>query len=424
MSNGSHSLVSSRGLALALCMTGEIVLARFASAQFASAIDLSSRAAQPNAETWQSELAVSPFMRFDHRRVSVDGRWTAFGGEGQRLSGFGNLDATYYSPTLSGLQLSITGFTDRTLLNETFAVSRIGTDARLSYRTGSSGAWLGREISRDNKPTPISPVADYAVGGWHQWRSAILTLSVSSFGSREGARAASSHTETRPIGINQSTPSNLPDTGGRSSVRTLDTITVIDSGNAGRRRNWRDAQLGLHWSAGRVALQGLIGTRFSLTNTPNETWGQAQASIALAPSLAVIAAGGVHPSSAAYGIARSRFMELGVRISPNALRRPRLAVGVRPTVSAFEIENAENGRKTVRIRLPQARSVELSGDFTNWAPISLKRGDADQWETTLAISPGMHRLAIRIDGEAWTTPPGIAAVQDEFQGTVGVILVR
>jgi len=207
-------------------------------------------------------------------------------------------------------------------------------------------------------------------------------------------------------------------------VRTLDTITVIDSGNAGRRRNWRDAQLGLHWSAGRVALQGLIGTRFSLTNTPNETWGQAQASIALAPSLAVIAAGGVHPSSAAYGIARSRFMELGVRISPSALRRPRLAVGVRPTVSAFEIESAENGRKTVRIRIPQARSVELSGDFTNWTPISLKRGDADQWETTLAISQGMHRLAIRIDGEAWTTPPGIAAVQDEFQGTVGVILVR
>jgi hypothetical protein len=36
----------------------------------------------------------------------------------------------------------------------------------------------------------------------------------------------------------------------------------------------------------------------------------------------------------------------------------------------------------------------------------------------------MHRVAIRVDGDAWTTPPGIAAVQDEFQGTVGIIVVK
>jgi hypothetical protein len=36
----------------------------------------------------------------------------------------------------------------------------------------------------------------------------------------------------------------------------------------------------------------------------------------------------------------------------------------------------------------------------------------------------MHRLAIRVNGESWTTPPGVAAVADEFQGTVGVIIVR
>jgi hypothetical protein len=48
----------------------------------------------------------------------------------------------------------------------------------------------------------------------------------------------------------------------------------------------------------------------------------------------------------------------------------------------------------------------------------------DEWEVTLAISSGMHRVAIRIDGDKWTTPPGIAAVADEFQGTVGVIVVR
>jgi hypothetical protein len=97
---------------------------------------------------------------------------------------------------------------------------------------------------------------------------------------------------------------------------------------------------------------------------------------------------------------------------------------VRPTAAAFQIDDAEHGTRRLRIRVPSARSVELSADFTNWQPVSLRHVDGDQWETTLVIAPGMHRVAIRVDGDAWTTPPGIAAVQDEFQGTVGVIVVR
>ena len=52
-------------------------------------------------------------------------------------------------------------------------------------------------------------------------------------------------------------------------------------------------------------------------------------------------------------------------------------------------------------------------------------GDCERhWEVTLAIAPGMHCLAIRVDGDAWTPPPGVSAVPDEFQGTVGVIVVK
>jgi len=180
----------------------------------------------------------------------------------------------------------------------------------------------------------------------------------------------------------------------------------------------------LHWGIGRLAFQGILGTRFSATNQPNELWGQAQASIALASDLALIASSGIRPSSAAYGIARSRFAELGFRVSPSALRRARLPSGVRPTAAAFQVGDAPNGKRTVRIRVPDARSVELSADFTSWKPIALERGDADEWEATLPIAPGMHRVAIRVNGDAWTPPPGIAAVPDEFQGTVGVIIVK
>ena len=418
MSDETHSIVSPRFLKIAACLAGAALTGQRASAQFASAVDLSSVSSQRAASDWRGQFAVSPFVRFDQPNLALDARWTALGGDGQPLDGFGGFSAVYFSPTRAGLQLSVAGFGDRTLLNDSFAVSQIGADARLSYRLGSSGAWLGREVARDNKSTPGSPVPHYSVGGWRQWRSVIVTVSLSSFGSQEGARATTTRQIVRPT---TSGPLAPIDTG--RNFQSLDTITVVDSGSAGRQHDWRDAELGLHWSAGRLALDGIFGTRYAATNQPNETWARVQSAVAVAPTIALIASAGVRPSSAAYGIGRSRFMELGARVSPGALRRPRLPRGVRPNAAAFQIDDDRGGRR-LRVRVPSARSVELAGDFTNWQPIALKQGDTDEWEVTLPIAAGVHRLAIRIDGDRWTTPPGVVAVADEFQGMVGVIVVR
>jgi len=420
-SNGSHrvaSRISHRTLGFMACLIATLGCAHALSAQFTSAIDLSSRAARPDAGEWQSQLALSPFARFDHPRLTVDGRWTAIGGDGQRLNGFGSLGATYFSPTRGGLQLSVAGFADRAMLNETSAVTSLGADTRLSYRAGASGAWLGREVMRDNKPTPVSPVPRVSAGGWHQWGATVLTVSLSSFESREGARGPRTWQEVRTT----SRPSSNP--GVSDSGRTLDTLTFGDSGSTGTPRRWNDAEVALHWSAGPVALRGVVGTRVFTARRPNETWGQVQGSLAFARDFALIAATGVHPASAAYGISRARFLELGFRVAPSVLRRPRLPTGVRPVAVAFAVEDRASGQRTLRIRVPSARSVELSGDFTGWKPITLTQADDDHWETTLAIAPGMHRVVIRVDGDAWTPPPGVSSVPDEFQGNVGVIVIK
>ena len=114
--------LSRRTAGLVACLAAPLMMPREASAQFWSALDLSSRSARSGTSGWESQLALSPSARFDHPRVSIDGRWTALGGNGQRLDGFGSLAATYFSPTWSGLQLSVAGFADRSLLNETFPV--------------------------------------------------------------------------------------------------------------------------------------------------------------------------------------------------------------------------------------------------------------------------------------------------------------
>lgn len=413
MPNASFSHGSLRIL-VAVTLGAGLAPAKAISAQFSSAIDLSSRTARRGNANWQSQLALSPFARLDLPRLAFEGRWTAFGGDGQRLNGFGNLGATYFAPTLAGLQFSVAGFAARSMLNETYAVSRLGTDARLSYRFAKSGTWIGREISRDNKNTPVSPVAAVSAGGWHQWTNALVTFSLSSYGSRYGNPGGKRQATLGPSG-----PLAPPDTEPRFSP--TDTMTVPDSS---KRRGWNDAEVAMHWGAGRLAFRGIVGTRFGTENQPNEMWGHVQSSIALSPDIALIATGGVHPSSAAYGISRARFVELGFRVAPTALVRPRLPAGVRPVAAAFEVAETERGQRTLRIRVPNARTVELSGDFTDWKPIALKRSARDRWETTISIAPGVHRLAIRVDGDSWNPPPGVSSVPDEFQGNVGVIIIK
>jgi 1,4-alpha-glucan branching enzyme len=73
---------------------------------------------------------------------------------------------------------------------------------------------------------------------------------------------------------------------------------------------------------------------------------------------------------------------------------------------------------------PGAAQVELMGDFTSWDTVRLNRVAKDTWEATLRIEPGTYRVSVRVDGGAWGAPPGIPSQRDEFNGVVGVVVVR
>ena len=409
-----RSFAPVRSFAVAVCLLAALTPGQTARGQFMSAVDVGTRTVQPNTTTWQSAVVISPFARYDHARFSIDGRWTAMHGETRYSNGFGSLEATYISPARAGFQLSVDGYTRRSLVNESLPVSSTGADTRLSYRFGNGGAWLGHQVMRDNKSTPFSPIPRVSGGVWRQWGNAVITLGLSS-----GDGVGRTRRETRLVrefsrpGIDTGALAR-PDTG----IFVLDTVDIRD------RHNSNAAELAMHWAAGRFAFRGSVGSRFRSSAMPNENWGEAEATFAIGPDVAIVGAGGVHPSSMAYGVPRARFAQLGIRIAPSALVRPRLPAAVRPKAAAFEVTDGNRGLRTLHIRIPDARTVELSADFTNWKPISLTSSSAGQWETTLLIAPGMHRVAIRVNGDEWTPPPGVSTVADEFQGTVGIIVIR
>lgn len=55
---------------------------------------------------------------------------------------------------------------------------------------------------------------------------------------------------------------------------------------------------------------------------------------------------------------------------------------------------------------PGAHSVQLVGDFTNWAerPIPLRREPNGVWQTAVRLEPGTHHYRFLVDGQ-WRDDP-------------------
>ena len=80
--------------------------------------------------------------------------------------------------------------------------------------------------------------------------------------------------------------------------------------------------------------------------------------------------------------------------------------------------------REVKVWAPGARVVEIMADFVDWVPVPLIRQPNGEWRGYYHIAPGLHRLNIRLDGVDIDAPLNWPTENDEFQGTVALVLVR
>jgi hypothetical protein len=117
------------------------------------------------------------------------------------------------------------------------------------------------------------------------------------------------------------------------------------------------------------------------------------------------------------GADATRWVALGMRFyepSPAMARSAR----VRPVVML----SGTGEQRVVRVRAVGAHLVELMADFTDWAPVALSPS-GDGFERELAVSPGTHRVLVRIDGGRWRPAANTPAVDDDLGGRVGLLVV-
>jgi hypothetical protein len=166
-------------------------------------------------------------------------------------------------------------------------------------------------------------------------------------------------------------------------------------------------------------------------------YGDVSVLLALGERISIALSGGTSPSDPVRRLLSATYLSAGLRLrlagtsdaaaSPLADARVAAALARVSSISAGEVrlEIAAAGElRALRVHAPAASSVELTGDFTDWQPVALTHTGAGVWEVRLPLTPGVHRVNVRVDGRAWSVPAGARREVSEFGGAVGVVVVR
>jgi hypothetical protein len=192
------------------------------------------------------------------------------------------------------------------------------------------------------------------------------------------------------------------------------------------------------WWRTRLELAATLGARGGSTGGGARVWQELVASWWLAPRLAVVAGAGRFPTDLLNGVPGARYAALSVRVASRPLAR--LEAAARPARAALPgaaplallralpagdmvVRITATGETLVRLRAPEATTVEIMGDFTDWEPVALVRSPDGMWERAFALTPGTYRFNVRRDGGAWEVPTGVTALPDDLGGEAGLLVV-
>ena len=201
---------------------------------------------------------------------------------------------------------------------------------------------------------------------------------------------------------------------------------------------YADFVVGSRWSPRRAELAASAGYRRGDHGPGVTRWAEVGGTYWLTSHLAFIAGAGVFPTELWRGLPGGRYASVALRVAthaPPASDPQRLAEltqlydlsRLRPRSSGpsrFTVTLEHDGTRTLRLHAPGATTVELMGDFTDWVPVPLSAANGGFFGLNVFLSPGVHRVNVRIDGGPWIAPPGLSTVRDEFGGEVGLLVVQ
>lgn len=410
--------------------------ARFAAGQVAGGLDLGGGVARVGAGGWQRESQLSPMLRVSSRFGFVALETSVIERAGLFSFQRSKLEAAVSPPATGMFRLNFAGHLARHSPELDQRDQALSLTSTLSSRFGPTGFWLGTGYNaRVSGDTSVEPV-HLTAGGWRSVGGAMFTLSTRTHQARLGGRASTTREEViDSVFVGDSL-------GGGRYVPVWGTFG--DSGSASRLRSWSDVEFRADWSVGRVMLVAAVSGRPAIDSIPGIMWGRIAGVFRITRRISLAGSIGRLPTQFKGGLGAagsgndlttrdllndsrmhtSRFATLGLRLAPMSVAREPLPSPVRPAANSFAVRRVQTGEYRIVIRVPSARSVELSGDFNNWKPVALQETAPNVWEGTFSLAPGTYRMNVRVDGDSWTAPHGVPSVEDEFNGRVGLVVIR
>ena len=200
-----------------------------------------------------------------------------------------------------------------------------------------------------------------------------------------------------------------------------------------------DNEATVSWSRGRVTYDASLGVRLGEAQQGTAGWGSLTTTWSLRAGALATASVGSYPIDLIQGLPGGRYAAFALRLPTGGLKalrarparplappppeRPelpiteRLALVIGPPLDSLSL-------REVRVWAPGIRTVELLGDFTEWVPVPLIRQSNGEWRGYYHVTPGIHRINLRLNREEFDVPVNLAKVKDEFTGDVGLIIVR
>jgi hypothetical protein len=171
-------------------------------------------------------------------------------------------------------------------------------------------------------------------------------------------------------------------------------------------------------TAGPIDAVGYLGGRGPSAVRGAGGWAGLTASWWVTPRAAVTLAGGSYAPDLLQGLSGGSYLTVGFRL---ASFRPTIPV-LRP-VGRPVYEREGEGRIRLRFHIPDATTVAVAGDWTDWQRVPMQPVGDGTWELVMTVSSGVHRFNLVVDGERWIVPEGVPVVGDGFGGQTGLLVV-
>lgn len=408
-------------VSLALLTTGEHAVAQNAS-ELETRLEAGATMSARRGMVPLNAMALTPGIRYADRRLTFTARGSAWLGSQRWELGNANAALEAFTPLLYGVRAEVYANANRQFFDPSLQNDQVDAEGRLHYMRQRGGVWLGSGVARPLRVTAVSNVNVSSGGIWTKLGPTTLRGSVTSFFFTKISTDSTDEPQASPCAATELSHQEPPVPG------ALTASAIASASGCRHQSRLTDLEGSVRYEHRLIEVTVRGGQRFgdSFDVTPDSRqWASAQAAYWISSQVAAVAGGGREPAQPTRGLPARSFGSLGLMLAYWPIPRGIVPVATPASlVHAFELRPAGAALQRVTARIGGVETVEIMGDFSAWMPLPLIRRGRDQWELLVPMQSGVHQINLRIDGGPWIAPPGMPAMKDDFNGEVGVLVIK